>query len=670
MGAMGPKMPHPDAQGDLEEVPKAQQESPVAMTKKPVKKERIIGTIDMVEDWQTLPFIKTGYRLNYSYSDAFRSIFSWHNDTLNIWTHIMGIAYYLFMIPHVFSELGRQGASEWDRLLFKIYIVCALIQMGASALYHTVRCVSKWAEDNFLRVDLIGIVIMIIGSYIVAMGQGFTCIKSAFSLYIVILIVILGTGCLLSFHPAFQEPRFEAIRHTLMGSGVAFGVIPSLHWLYHCGQECSYVIHTALFSMFGLYFAGFMIYLGRFPERASSRGKFDLMGASHQLWHVLVFLAGRAWLLGMVDYHAFRRVRAGLPLYVDHLDSHPLYAPESKLSFPLSFVRKEFHGVEEILSKYGLYPKNDPLHNPEPYAQGLHATEDLLSADSGGGVDLTTNPAVSVGKNVPSSAEYSSFLQAAKEALSVENEDAFYRLDPYEFSILSHSAIKAAIHLTDGFDHLYTDELLACEKVLRLDQAFKGQFHFLSQKDTSPEELLGAWELFRDNLASENAAELFEDEEDGETEDMEEASYAAGNAYEKEPSVKQCKALMLDLANGIMPFLSKENHVLGSDASTISGSAGASVANPNRLESHSLLLLNSDLQLTCDPNGSGREIANIVLRMLNEANKRFFSTRQSVRKFVKSMTQKKDAFHAALEPVDKLDETNAVASGGNFQEEL
>lgn len=55
--------------------------------------------------------------------------------------------------------------------------------MGASALYHTVRCVSKWAEDNFLRIDLAGIVTMIIGSYIVAMGQGFTCIRSAFCMY-------------------------------------------------------------------------------------------------------------------------------------------------------------------------------------------------------------------------------------------------------------------------------------------------------------------------------------------------------------------------------------------------------------------------------------------------------------------------------------------------------
>lgn len=676
MGAMGPKIPHPDAQAADDGISKAQQASPTIVKKKPVKAERIIGTNDMIEGWQELPYIQRGYRLNYSYKDAFRSIFSWHNDTLNIWTHLMGIVYYLFMIPHVFSELDRQRANDWDRFLFKVYITCALIQMGASALYHTVRCVSKWAEDNFLRIDLIGIVIMIIGSYMVAMGQGFTCVRSAFSLYILILMGILGTGCLLSFHPAFQEPKFEAIRHVLLGSGVAFGVIPSLHWLYHCGHECSYVIHTSLLSMFGLYFAGFMIYLGRFPERVSSQGKFDLVGASHQLWHVLVFLASRAWLLGMIDYHAFRRVRAGLPLYVDTLDSHPLYAPQSKLSLPLSFVKKEFHGVEEILRKYGFLANNDPLQNPEPYKDGLHRTEDSLASNTGGGVDLTTPPFVVVGNNVRSNEAYVSFLQAAKEAFSSENADAFYRLDPYEFSILSQSAIKAAIHLTDGYDHLYTDELLACERVLRMDESSTGQFHYLSQKETTSEELIGAWQLFRDNLSAQNETVLFSEEDSEETENEDNTDGFPNddeNAFRVtsvgtvlsiqgiKPSLNKCKALMLDLANGILPFLSKENQVVTANTNTdtsaaaIGSSSGA--AGTNGLDGHSLLLLDSDLQLTCDPNGSGREIANFVGRMLNEANKRFFNTHNSLQKFVKSMLQKEEAFQAALEAIEKSDET-------------
>lgn len=406
----------------------------------------------------------------------------------------------------------------------------------------------------------------------------------------------------------------------------------------------------------------------RFPERVSTKGKFDLVGASHQLWHVLVFLAGRAWLLGMIDYHAFRRVRAGLPLYVDHLDSHPLYGQqESKLSWPLSFVRKEFHGVEEILQKYGLLQKADPINNPEPYTQGLHAAESLNNSQQE--VDLTIPPVVAMGKNVRSSEEYSTFLQAAQEALQAEDADAFYRVDPYEFSILSHSAIKAAVHLTDGFDHLYTDELLACEKVLRMDETFKGQFHFLSKKDTSPEELLGAWELFRDNIASENVTALFKDADDHADDLSSSTGDESHSSIDKEPSVNQCKALMLDLASGIMPFLSKENEVISTKDSATSANSAAASSDAHKL-GHSLLLLNSDLQLTCDPNGSGKEIANFVLRMLGEANHRFFSTHDSIRKFVKFMVQKKDAFHAALEPTSKMEQVDTSTSHGNSQEEL
>lgn len=60
MGAMGPKTPHTSSQMADEKLSKAPQEAPVVVEKKLVNKERILGTIDMVEEWQLLPFVKTG----------------------------------------------------------------------------------------------------------------------------------------------------------------------------------------------------------------------------------------------------------------------------------------------------------------------------------------------------------------------------------------------------------------------------------------------------------------------------------------------------------------------------------------------------------------------------------------------------------------------------------
>ena len=42
--------------------------------------------------------------------------------------------------------------------------------------------------------------------------------------------------------------------------------------------------------------AGLLFYLSRFPECLLSHGTVDLCGASHQIWHVLIF-AGRLTLI-------------------------------------------------------------------------------------------------------------------------------------------------------------------------------------------------------------------------------------------------------------------------------------------------------------------------------------------------------------------------------------
>lgn len=43
-------------------------------------------------------FIHDHYRCQWSLRDTFLSAFSWHNETLNIWTHLIGFVIFMWMM--------------------------------------------------------------------------------------------------------------------------------------------------------------------------------------------------------------------------------------------------------------------------------------------------------------------------------------------------------------------------------------------------------------------------------------------------------------------------------------------------------------------------------------------------------------------------------------------
>jgi hypothetical protein len=46
-------------------------------------------------------FLLSGYRLEMSWRESFISLFQWHNETINVWTHLMGGFLFLCTISAV-----------------------------------------------------------------------------------------------------------------------------------------------------------------------------------------------------------------------------------------------------------------------------------------------------------------------------------------------------------------------------------------------------------------------------------------------------------------------------------------------------------------------------------------------------------------------------------------
>ena len=122
---------------------------------------RLISYENLPKWAQDNPFIHDYYRQIYpSYFYCFKSIFHMHNETVNIWSHLVPSLFFILKILFVFS--GQFVFS--DKVMFSVYYVSALTMFTCSWLFHTVFVHSEGSCCFFAKFDYAGISIMIAGS--------------------------------------------------------------------------------------------------------------------------------------------------------------------------------------------------------------------------------------------------------------------------------------------------------------------------------------------------------------------------------------------------------------------------------------------------------------------------------------------------------------------------
>ncbi|KAG5980363.1 hypothetical protein E4U55_004103 [Claviceps digitariae] len=260
--------------------------------------------------WDDLPawrrdnaFIHSGYRqIRASYTHSFQSLFYLHNESVNIWSHLLGAllaaacAVYVYYVIHPRYE----EATASDVLVFACFFTGAVLCLGMSATYHALvdhsQAVAKWGN----KLDYTGIVALIVGSYVPAMYYGFYCKPLLMSTYLY-LICSLGAGCgIVSWVERFRTPEWRAYRASMfIGLGLS-GVVPVIHGMSiygYSGLEHRMSISWVI-AQGGMYILGAVLYAMRWPER-SSPGSFDIWGSSHQIFHMFVLLAAATHFYGM-----------------------------------------------------------------------------------------------------------------------------------------------------------------------------------------------------------------------------------------------------------------------------------------------------------------------------------------------------------------------------------
>lgn len=257
--------------------------------------------IDQIPHELKQAHVHRGYRWGLTLQECFASIFMLHNDTINVWTHLLGACYFIASSPFIMSEMPA-NSTALDNVLMFTYILSAFTCHFLSAAYHTFRGSDLSTYKAFYRLDLTGIVILIAGSNFVGMYNAFIETSPLLVLvYLVPVSVLLSVAVYLTNAASCQGVEYDKVRVLTLAGSVAVGGVPIAHWLWAAqGDAC---FPYALWPVVGLglsYATGFLIFYFRIPE-CFFPGRLDILASSHQFWHVLVFVAAYCWLHGMVS---------------------------------------------------------------------------------------------------------------------------------------------------------------------------------------------------------------------------------------------------------------------------------------------------------------------------------------------------------------------------------
>jgi len=142
-------------------------------------KDAVLCTIHEIESWQQENKYLIGHyrKPSHSYLSCFISLGYLHNQTSNIYTHLLGTAMFLAWAVQTYSDvLQRYPTSDYnDFLVFGVFFTCALSCFGFSACFHLFMHHSAEVNQTWLLFDLYGVFALIIATIFSGTYYAFYC---------------------------------------------------------------------------------------------------------------------------------------------------------------------------------------------------------------------------------------------------------------------------------------------------------------------------------------------------------------------------------------------------------------------------------------------------------------------------------------------------------------
>lgn len=264
-----------------------------------------------LDEWQKdNHFIKSGYvKGTDSYKSSIASLFYIHNETGNIYSHLLpsasilvALVYYLrFHLP-----LYEEQLHFWEWCNFMQFGLAATLCLGMSSVFHCIKSHSHSVAKFGNLLDYFGIIILITCSLISIIVFAYHDDLFRKLVYSGIFLCLGSLCTFFTLDPKFSSAIYRPIRSTMFILFGLSGVLPIVDSLYYLGYGITrekaglqWLILEGFFYIFGA-----VLYAARIPERFTHveedevsllnnplTGRFDIWGHSHQIFHVFVVIA-------------------------------------------------------------------------------------------------------------------------------------------------------------------------------------------------------------------------------------------------------------------------------------------------------------------------------------------------------------------------------------------
>ncbi|KAK3106379.1 hypothetical protein FSP39_018838 [Pinctada imbricata] len=259
-------------------------------------------------------FIMGGYRHPKSTAkQCVLSVFDPTNETLNFWTHFLPSLYFIWVLRDLTETLDfRNDSFTWPLLMYMF--ACCIFPL-ASATAHTFNTMSYHARHICFFLDYAALSLFSLGAALAYKAYVFPhCLQDTFldSYFVQIAFINSILGTTISCETRFMNPSFfrKILRIGAFAWPYIFDCIPIIMRLLYCDStECKLASQLNHGRQFAFAVIAAFLYISHIPERLQP-GKFDIIGHSHQLFHISSILGVHDQMQGILldmQYHQTRK---------------------------------------------------------------------------------------------------------------------------------------------------------------------------------------------------------------------------------------------------------------------------------------------------------------------------------------------------------------------------